>query len=142
MRIKECTALAVAVVLLLALCPISYAEEDDERQALKAADTWMALVDSGQYDQSWEDAASLFKTAVDRNQWRRSLAALRKPLGKVISRKLKRKKYVTQLPGAPDGKYVLIQYDSSFENKKSAVETVVPMLDSDGQWKVSGYYIK
>jgi ribosomal protein S17E len=37
---------------------------------------------------------------------------------------------------------VIIQYDSSFENKKSAVETVTPMLDKDGKWRVSGYYIK
>ncbi|MGB5422961.1 MAG: DUF4019 domain-containing protein [Desulfobacterales bacterium] len=28
------------------------------------------------------------------------------------------------------------------ENKASAVETITPMLDKDGQWRVSGYYIK
>lgn len=49
---------------------------------------------------------------------------------------------MTSLPGAPDGKYVVIQYDTSFENKKAAVETVTPMLDKDGKWRVSGYYIK
>ncbi|MGA9534411.1 MAG: DUF4019 domain-containing protein [Desulfobacterales bacterium] len=27
-------------------------------------------------------------------------------------------------------------------NKTSAVETITPMLDKDGQWRVSGYYIK
>jgi len=42
----------------------------------------------------------------------------------------------------PDGEYVVIQYDSSFEHKQSAVETVTPMLDKDGKWRVSGYYIK
>jgi hypothetical protein len=36
---------------------------------------------------------------------------------------------------------VVIQYDTSFANKKSAVETVTPLLDSDGQWRVSGYFI-
>jgi len=45
-------------------------------------------------------------------------------------------------PGAPDGEYVVIQYDSSFENKTEAVETVTPMLDPDGVWRVSGYYIR
>ena len=35
-----------------------------------------------------------------------------------------------------------IQYDSVFENKDSAVETVTPMLDPDGTWRVSGYFIR
>jgi hypothetical protein len=45
-------------------------------------------------------------------------------------------------PGAPDGKYVVIRYETSFRNKKAATETVTPMLDADGRWRVSGYFIK
>jgi hypothetical protein len=66
----------------------------------------------------------------------------RQPLGKVKSRQLMSRKYTKTLPGAPDGEYVVIQYKSSFENKKVAIETVTPMLDKDGNWRVSGYYIK
>jgi len=29
-----------------------------------------------------------------------------------------------------------------FANKKAAVETVTPMKDTDGQWRVSGYFIR
>ena len=50
--------------------------------------------------------------------------------------------YVKTLPNAPDGEYVVIQYDTNFEHKQGAVETVVPMLDKDGKWRVSGYFIK
>ena len=60
----------------------------------------------------------------------------------MVSRKIKSQQYATSLPGAPDGEYVVIQYATTFENKADAVETVTPMLDKDGQWKVSGYYIK
>ena len=67
---------------------------------------------------------------------------VRKPLGELLSRKVKSKQLVEKLPGAPDGKYVVIQYDATFQNKASAVETVTPMLDPDGQWRVSGYFIK
>lgn len=63
-------------------------------------------------------------------------------MGKVVSRRLKTAHYATSLPGAPDGKYVVLKYASSFQNKNSAVETVTPMLDSDGGARVSGYYIK
>ncbi|MGA2423709.1 MAG: DUF4019 domain-containing protein [Terriglobales bacterium] len=70
------------------------------------------------------------------------MRASREPLGKLLSRKLKSATYKTTMPGAPDGEYVVIQYDSSFEHKQAAVETVTPMLDKDGKWRVSGYYIK
>jgi len=46
------------------------------------------------------------------------------------------------VPGAPDGKYVIIQFETSFENKASAVETVTPMQDADGVWRVAGYFVK
>jgi hypothetical protein len=46
------------------------------------------------------------------------------------------------LPGAPDGEYVVIQFETSFENKKSAIETVTPMIEINGGWRVSGYFIK
>jgi predicted SnoaL-like aldol condensation-catalyzing enzyme len=67
---------------------------------------------------------------------------VRNPLGRMVSRELISKTYSQSLPGAPDGEYVVIQFATSFENKKSAIETVTPMLDSDGEWRVSGYFIK
>lgn len=73
-----------------------------------------------------------------KEQWTEKGKAVREPLGKINSRKLKSATYKTSLPGAPDGQYIVIQYDSSFEHKKSTVETVTPMLDQDGQWRVSG----
>ena len=87
-------------------------------------------------------AAQLFKAAVTKQQWEQSMVGVRRPLGKLISRKVKSKQYATSLPGAPDGEYVVIQFQTSFENKRAAIETVTPMLDKDGKWRVSGYYIK
>jgi hypothetical protein len=49
---------------------------------------------------------------------------------------------MTSLPGAPDGEYVVIQFMSSFENKRFAIETVTPMKDKDAKWRVSGYYMR
>jgi len=70
------------------------------------------------------------------------MLAFREPLGKVMNRGVIKKKYMTSVPGAPDGEYVVIQYSANFENKKNAIETVTPMKDTDGEWRVSGYYIK
>jgi hypothetical protein len=99
-------------------------------------------VDQGQYEQSWDQAAKLFKGAVTREKWAETAKGVRPPLCRMVSRRLSTARYAESLPGAPDGKYVIIQYDTSFESKRSAVETVTPMLDPDGSWRVSGYFIK
>jgi len=118
------------------------AGEADEKAAITASTSWLALVDRGKYSESWDQAADFFKNAVKKDQWQASLKGFRDPLGKVVARKLKSKQYTKTLPGAPDGEYVMIQYETSFEKKKSAIETITPMLDKDGKWRVSGYYIK
>jgi hypothetical protein len=110
--------------------------------ALFAANKWLALVDKEKYGESWREAADLFRSTVQYDLWVASLKALREPLGKLISRKMRTEVYKTSLPGAPDGQYVVIEFKSSFEHKKTAVETVTPMMGKDGVWRVSGYFIK
>lgn len=137
----------VVIVLLLAFIPIfsilpAEAGQREEKAALQAADSFLALVDNGRYAESWEAAASLFRNAVSKSQWTAQLQAIRPALGANTGRSVKSSQYATTLPGAPDGQYVVIQYQSSFSNKRTAIETVTPMLDTDGKWRVSGYYIK
>jgi hypothetical protein len=142
MRMGIVAVLGLASATVASPALIAAAPEKTEDLAGRRADAWLALVDQGKYDQSWEEAARLFKGAVTKEKWREAASAVRAPLGKLVSRKLKSRQYSKTLPGAPDGEYVVIQYDSSFENKKEAVETVTPMLDPDGVWRVSGYYIR
>src|SRR6516165_10844949 len=116
--------------------------QDKNEAAKKGAESWLAVVDKGDYAVSYDEAASLFKLAITKEDWLQKIRAARGPLGTVVSRKLKGAQYKTSLPGAPDGEYVVIQYDTSFENKRSAVETITPTRDKDGQWRVSGYFIR
>jgi hypothetical protein len=132
----------LAFALLLSICSAAKAQQKPEQLAQQSAEAWLALVDSGKYGDSWQQAAQYFKSAVTSEQWQKALQVSRAPLGKLLSRKLKRATYTRNVPGAPDGEYVVLKYDSSFEHKQSAVETVTPMLDKDGVWRVDGYYIK
>jgi hypothetical protein len=129
----------------LAAAPLARSAGDSaaaEAAAVQAAEQWLALVDAAEYDRSWTSAAAYFKAAITGDKWNQTLAAFRGPLGRVLSRERAEAAYATTLPGAPDGEYVVVQFKTSFENKKSAVETVTPMLENDGRWRVSGYYIK
>jgi len=128
--------------LLIALIACTAQAQKPEHLAQQAAESWLALVDSGKYADSWQEASSLFKAQVSKEKWQSMVQPVRDPLGKLLSRKLKSAKYTKTLPGAPDGEYVVIQYESSFEHKQSAVETITPMLDKDAKWRVSGYYMK
>ena len=132
----------VAVGLMLGAVTGMAEQSEKEKVAIAGAEKWLSIVDEGKYGESWKEAAEYFRNAVKQDQWEQAVQAVRKPLGKLISRKVKSASYKTSLPGAPDGQYVVIEFETSFENKKSAIETVTPMMDKDGKWRVSGYYIK
>ena len=115
--------------------------QDKIDQAETAARAWLALVDDGDYAAAWKSASAYMRGVVTKRGLRRSLRAARSPLGPVENRTLAGAEYRTSLPGAPDGQYVVIQYSSSFANKREAGERITPVLEPDGQWRVSGYYI-
>lgn len=112
------------------------------KAAVPAAQEWLKLVDAGKYGDAWDAAAPYLQKAVSKEQLVGPLQANRSPLGKVLGRKVMSAVLTTSLPGAPDGQYVVIQFETTFENKRQAVETVTPMKDQDGKWLVSGYFIK
>ncbi|MGA3285143.1 MAG: DUF4019 domain-containing protein [Verrucomicrobiota bacterium] len=118
------------------------ADAGTEKAATSAAQTWLAVIDNGDYVRSWQNASALFQNAVTEEKWKTSVEMVRKPLGDLVSRKLKSTKATAELPGAPAGQYVVMQFETSFANKKSAIETVTFMLEKDGQWKSAGYFIK
>ena len=120
----------------------AFAGTEKEKAAAGAARSWLALTDGGKYAESWKEAATSFKTAVKQDQWEQMARAVRAPLGAAGSRKEKSATYRTTLPGAPDGEYVVIEYDTSFANKASAVETVTMTLYKDGKWRAAGYFVK
>ena len=135
-------SLLALIITSSVLLAVVEADENAEKAAQKSAVVWLALVDSSKYSESWEEASQLFKKQVTKQQWESALNSVRSPLGKLNSRNLKSSEYSTTLPGAPDGEYVVMQFETSFEKKKSAIETVASMKDEEGKWRVSGYFIK
>jgi hypothetical protein len=135
--------LSACLVTLCLLVSSAYADEKDEvLKAQRAATAWLALTDGGKYSESWDAAAALFKAAITKPDWEKALQSARSPLGALKSRQVKSATFARSLPGAPAGEYVVIQFDAQFENKAAAIETITPMREKDGSWRVSGYYIK
>jgi hypothetical protein len=141
--------LVIGCGILIFSCPhltiaaeMGQVAESKDQSSVVAAQTWLAMVDKGQYEQSWETASAYFKSMVTREQWVSQVAAVRNPLGNLISRDLKMHQYQKTMPGAADGEYYVLSFNAVFENKASAVETVTVMKDKDGQWRLAGYFIK
>jgi len=114
----------------------------ETESARQAAERFLALVDAGKSSGSWDAAAQIFKDATPRGPWAQTLHRLRYPLGKAISRKFKDAESRESIPGFPDGEYVVVQFETHFENKDEGVETVIPTKEKDGAWRVAGYFIK
>ena len=133
-----------AVFLSLACgCNVAAAADDLDTSAGMAAVTeWLASIDRGAYGEGWDRAAQRFRESIDRPKWEIAADAARRPAGVVISRKLRTATFARALPGAPEGEYVVIQYDTVFEKVPLAAETVTSEREKDGAWRVSGYWIK
>lgn len=132
----------MVLALLLACGPAAAQEEIDVKPAMGVAEAWLASVDAGNYGASWEAAAPLFREAIAKVKWETSMESAPAPLGTPINRKLRQAFYTRVLPNAPEGEYVVIQYDTRFENRPLSTEIVTPMKAGDGTWKVSGYIIR
>lgn len=135
-------------ILILSCSHLAIAEEAVRVAAFKdqtsvaGAQTWLAMVDKKEYEQSWEIASTYFKSLVTKEQWVSQIAAVRNPLGDLISRNLKMNLYQKTMPGAPDGEYYVLTFNTVFKNKISAVEIVTVIKDKDDQWRLAGYFIK
>jgi len=134
-------AIALTCLLLAVAAAPARGAETSEAAALQAAEAWLKLIDAGQYGASWDEASSTFKKAVPRTVWETKAAAAREPLGKVLERKIATKQLTHELPGAPDGTYVVLIFDTRFEDKEHGHETVTMMLDG-GRFRGAGYYIR
>jgi len=110
--------------------------------ATAAAKMWLAAIDDGHFAGSWTSASDYFRGAITQDKWVSALEGARKPLGSLLSREVNSAQPMTELPGAPDGQYVIMEFNTSFDAKKSAIETVTFLQEKDGQWRAAGYYIK
>jgi len=104
-------------------------------------ETWLALLDQGDYAKSWETAADSFQKATTKNDWVTMAKQVRQPLGDLVSRKVKSTQETEKLPDMPPGSYFVAVFDTSFAGMESAAETVIFTKENKNQWKAAGYLI-
>ncbi len=132
--------LAVVSLFIVMIVP-ALAQDEAPAAEQSAALAWLDLVDAGRYQESWREAAQLFRDQMPAENWSRLVAGVREPIGTLKSRRLQSSREAGALPGAPDGDYMILQFLSSFANKAHAQERVTLMREG-AEWRVAGYYIR
>ncbi|MDE3260422.1 MAG: DUF4019 domain-containing protein [Acidobacteriota bacterium] len=104
--------------------------------AREAVDDWLSLIDAGSYAEAYDTASDILKEQVTRDEFVSTYEEGRPLLGTVRSRVFRSATPATTLPGAPDGDYVVFEFDADYEQKENAVERVTTALEA-GTWRVA-----
>jgi len=119
-----------------------------EKAAREAAESWLKLVDSGRYLDSWADAASVLKERYSEKSWEKRLngfAEQTSELGPIKSRELMSLESVKSLPSNHEREGVLLSYRGQLEyrgpNEKwgARSQTLELVLDKDQVWRVANH---
>lgn len=137
--------IGILIGLILAAPSSIQAQTNEEavETAKQVAQEWLTLFDAEKYDSTWVEASSFFKSKISKEQWAMRIEQSRKRrpvLDSLTSRSLVAARHTTSLPKAPDGEYVVVQYEATYADERWA-ETVTLKKDPDG-WRVAGYFMK
>ena len=108
-----------------------------ESAATQAARQFLALVDAGEWDESWAATAESFRSNNTVEVWRSASESGRVPLGRVLSRSLVGEE---SIPAPPHG-LQLVRFRTDFANKPRATETL-SLAREGGSWRIAGYIIE
>lgn len=118
------------------------AADPDVAAARKAAMAWLALVDAGKFEATWDEAATSFQKAQKREDWAHGLGGARPTMGKLVSRTFLNFQVRTDLPNLPKDKYITIRFTSVFENNKDGAESVTLVKDGARGFRMMSYFLK
>jgi hypothetical protein len=144
-RLKEgefVKSLALLAIAFQLTAITTWADDGGLESAQESALSWLTLTDNGQIESSWNAASTFFQSAISKSDWAHSLNAARSSFGELETREIASATFSRTLPGAPDGNFVVFQFDASFEKQASATETLAMMKDGEDAWRVAGYFIK
>ena len=125
-----------------ALTPEQRAALQKQNQAVAANAQGIAqLIDQGKAGDVWDQASTVAKSSVTRDAFVSGVDSQRSKVGTMQSRKLARiTRSLSKGGKLPAGYYINVAFATQFSSDKQPVRELVSFhLDSDKQWRVSGY---
>ena len=136
-------AVLIVACLFMIFFPMLSERPDSEKAdlAIPVATEFLQMIDEGQYRESWQSSARLMQEKVAQEDWVEKLNKARNLSGDLIKRNQKSASYSTEAKDSPEGEYIMLIYQSTFQKAENVSEYVTVMLE-DGAWKVAGYFMQ
>ena len=110
----------------------------DTKRASATAAAWLAMIDRNDFERSWEKTEELVKMNTSLQDWTTKMETHRDKFGKKQTRELETAEISTRITGAPEGKYAILNYRTTYE-EQAMRERLILKLDESGLWKVASY---
>jgi hypothetical protein len=135
--------LRMASIALVAMAGGVHAQDPRGTAAVAAGRDWLALVDRGDVAGSYKLAGAKFRKALSEKEWLAAHERERKPRGAVTARALFQTALDAKVPEAyGPGDYALLGFRTAFASQLDGRETVTLERESDGVWRVIGYFVR
>jgi hypothetical protein len=139
-RMRACAILAIACMV----AGPALAQDPRAGAAQRAAREWLALVDKLDVAASFAAAGDKFRAPITQDAWGDAIEKARAPLGPLVQRTIVETAFdrAAAPGGGPEIDIVVFLFRTAFANRTGASESVTLALDSDGVWRVIGYFIR
>ncbi|WP_179862318.1 DUF4019 domain-containing protein [Longibacter salinarum] len=111
-----------------------------KESARAVAQEWLKTNDEGQFDASYQAAASMMQDQVEQKVWAQKNKQKQSQLGDVKSREFAEAQYRESLPQVEGGPFVVIRYEAEYN--PATFNEVVLTTQEDGEWKVASYAVQ
>lgn len=129
--------LAICIVIFSVACGAEAVAAANAPET--AARTFLAQIDRGGYDASWNAASGWLRNNVTATEWAAHAGQYRKPLGTIAKRTMLSVEFEEDLEDMPDGRYAFVTFDTMSGTGGRATELVGLVLGDDAVWRVIGY---
>ena len=132
-------AVAGSVFLLFLFCLSLPAAAEMKTPVIAAAESFFELRDAGSLQQAWWEGSEILHQTTRMDRWMEDMRIQSELMGDLVKRSLRSRVQRSTMPGLPDGEYVILLYDVSFEHKKAGLEILVMLHDASGDWRLVSY---
>jgi len=115
-------------------------KQSDAEVAQQSAESWLELLDAGDFPTAYDRTGSLFRESVTAGEFRKRMEERLALLGDPESRMLDSTVRLTTAPGLPAGNYFVFEFDGIYELRPDARERITVASES-GKWPVIGIYL-
>ena len=107
--------------------------------ANKVGLSWLNDINHTQYENAYELLSKEVKVMVEKEPWISLINELMLEFGNLESRTVTQRYFQSQMEGMEDGFYVVIEYNSQYENTKAHTESLLLKQNDKAKWEIANY---